>query len=286
MQRASGRAAAHRPCRPPPPWRPAPPTAGAPAGPPPPPPPRPPRGDLIELETWFQDAGKLAAQRDWLLRDKRTGQLLGRATSTWVMINMNTRRLTKMPPEILAKSRAFKLVPPKHAIAEQYTRLKLPELDMPAEVRRGVCVHVGECICGWMGVGGWGGGLDAGCCVGSAGAARPVPAGASPSAERRPHREPSLSPSQIVGPIQVARRSDMDMNGHINNVTYLAWVLETVPREVYSSCHLYQVRPAYSVCYSRAPPLPAGAPLFGSQITIVLAAARRAAAACPLAPSC
>ena len=56
---------------------------------------------------------------------------------------------------------------------------------------------------------------------------------------------PPLAPpppsSQIVGPIQVARRSDMDMNGHINNVTYVAWTLETVPRSVYERNHLYQV---------------------------------------------
>lgn len=44
-----------------------------------------------------------------------------------------------------------------------------------------------------------------------------------------------------MGPIQVARRSDMDMNGHVNNVTYFAWVLETVPRDIYDGCHLYQV---------------------------------------------
>jgi hypothetical protein len=30
----------------------------------------------------------------------------------------------------------------------------------------------------------------------------------------------------------------MDMNGHINNVNYLAWALETVPQEVYGSCLL------------------------------------------------
>ncbi len=46
---------------------------------------------------------------------------------------------------------------------------------------------------------------------------------------------------QIEGPKQVARRSDMDMNGHINNVTYLSWVLETVPREVYVNYDLVQV---------------------------------------------
>ncbi len=31
------------------------------------------------------------------------------------------------------------------------------------------------------------------------------------------------------------------MNGHINNVTYLAWALETVPREVYYNYELEQV---------------------------------------------
>ena len=54
-------------------------------------------------------------------------------------------------------------------------------------------------------------------------------------------RAPPPPSSQIVGPIQVARRSDMDMNGHINNVTYVAWTLETVPRSVYERNHLYQV---------------------------------------------
>ncbi len=47
---------------------------------------------------------------------------------------------------------------------------------------------------------------------------------------------------QITGPVQVARRSDVDMNQHLNNVTYLAWCLETVPLDVYTDCQLYQVR--------------------------------------------
>ena len=46
---------------------------------------------------------------------------------------------------------------------------------------------------------------------------------------------------QFEGPVQVARRSDMDMNGHINNVTYLAWALETVPIEIYLTYSLVQV---------------------------------------------
>lgn len=34
----------------------------------------------------------------------------------------------------------------------------------------------------------------------------------------------------------------MDMNGHINNVTYLAWALETVPIDVYLNYSLIQVK--------------------------------------------
>ena len=52
---------------------------------------------------------------------------------------------------------------------------------------------------------------------------------------------------QIEGPMQVARRSDMDMNGHINNVTYLGWALETVPEDIYLNYSLYQARSAHLV---------------------------------------
>ena len=52
---------------------------------------------------------------------------------------------------------------------------------------------------------------------------------------------PSLPLLQIEGPTQVARRSDVDMNGPINNVTYLAWTLETVPRDVFHMNELCEV---------------------------------------------
>lgn len=47
----------------------------------------------------------------------------------------------------------------------------------------------------------------------------------------------------MAGQAQVARRSDMDMNGHINNVVYLAWTLESLPDEVYDKYNLFEVRP-------------------------------------------
>lgn len=64
---------------------------------------------------------------------------------------------------------------------------------------------------------------------------------AVPPAEAKRKIPEVEEPFDIVGPVQVARRSDMDMNGHINNVTYLAWTLETVPEDVFAHGKLCQV---------------------------------------------
>lgn len=127
-------------------------------------------------------------QRDWVMTDLVTGRVLGRATSTWVMINMQarpggghemqgeggrarrrarrpagvcwllprsgaslraspsltppppfpspqTRRLSKLPKVMQEKCEAFQLKPPRHALDREVTRQRLPELDLPAEVR-------------------------------------------------------------------------------------------------------------------------------------------------------
>eukprot|EP00887_Chlorella_sp_A99_P001791 scaffold19.g1791.t1 len=135
-------------------------------------------GDIIQIETWFQEHGKIGAQRDFVITDAKSGQVLGRATTAWVMINMNTRRLTKLPDIARQGLLDMQMQPPANAIPQEYMRQKIPDLELPAEI-----------------------------------AARPL----------------------------VARRADMDMNGHINNVSYLSWALETVPAEVYDSNHLYQI---------------------------------------------
>lgn len=135
-------------------------------------------GDLVQVETWFQAAGKLGAQREWLVRDLATGEVLAAATSTWVMINIHSRRPSRMPELVRVKSAFFAREPPRLALPEDVTRAKLPAVREPSALRG--------------------------------------------------HR-------------QVARRCDMDMNGHVNNVAYLGWTLEAVPKSVYDTCHLYQV---------------------------------------------
>ena len=132
---------------------------------------------------------------------------------------------------------------------------KLPALDLPAEVGG----WVGLACCGWAGLacGRWqrsgrarrlqaaaASGRPCGCSLAQR---DPLMCGAGrclkspPRPAPRP-RHPGDALSQILGPAQAARRSDMDMNGHVNNVAYAAWALEAVPRPVYDACHLYQAR--------------------------------------------
>ncbi len=35
---------------------------------------------MVEVETWFQEEGRVAACRNWLFRDASSGRQLGRAT--------------------------------------------------------------------------------------------------------------------------------------------------------------------------------------------------------------
>ncbi|KAI5056773.1 hypothetical protein GOP47_0028591 [Adiantum capillus-veneris] len=60
-------------------------------------------GDVIELDTWVCASGKNGMRRDWLVRDYKSGEILARATSTWVMMNGRTRRLSKIPDEVRAE---------------------------------------------------------------------------------------------------------------------------------------------------------------------------------------
>lgn len=132
------------------------------------------RGDVVNVETWFQQEGRVAARRDWLLTDAATGKLYGAATSAWVMVNYKTRRLTKMPDDVRAEYDKLMPNPERHAIQHGETKLKLP----------------------------------------------PFPEAATRGTEH------------------TATHMDMDMNNHINNTSYLSWLLQEVPQDVYSTCSL------------------------------------------------
>ncbi|EOY22532.1 Palmitoyl-acyl carrier protein thioesterase isoform 1 [Theobroma cacao] len=74
-------------------------------------------GDVVEIDTWVDAAGKNAMRRDWIIRDYNTQEIITRATSTWVIMNHETRRLTKIPEQVRQEVIPFYLN--RIAIAEE-----------------------------------------------------------------------------------------------------------------------------------------------------------------------
>ncbi|EYU40801.1 hypothetical protein MIMGU_mgv1a020934mg [Erythranthe guttata] len=122
-------------------------------------------GEVIEIDTWVGASGKNGMRRDWQLRSQATGLVFARATSTWVMMNEKTRRLSKIPDEVRAEIAPWFIK--KQAIKDEIPE-KIHKLDSNATY-----VHS------------------------------------------------DLKP----------KRSDLDMNHHVNNVKYVGWMLETIPDE-------------------------------------------------------
>ncbi|KAK1416975.1 hypothetical protein QVD17_26095 [Tagetes erecta] len=60
-------------------------------------------GDVVEIDTWKAASGKTGMCCNWLFRDCKTGEILIRASSIWVMMNKETRRLSKFPYEVRAE---------------------------------------------------------------------------------------------------------------------------------------------------------------------------------------
>ncbi|KAL0436717.1 UNVERIFIED_CONTAM: Oleoyl-acyl carrier protein thioesterase, chloroplastic [Sesamum radiatum] len=138
------------------------------------------RSDVVEIETWCQSEGRIGTRRDWILKDYATGEVIGRATSKWVMMNQDTRRLQKVTDEVRDEYLVFCPKTLRLAFPEENNASlkKISKLDDPAEYSK-------------------------------------------------------------VG--LVPRRADLDMNQHVNNVTYIGWVLESMPQEIIDSYELQTI---------------------------------------------
>jgi len=64
---------------------------------------RPKWGSRVVVMTYFQVRGKAGATREWFLSDDVTGELLASAASAWVMVDLETRRLARIPPAMLER---------------------------------------------------------------------------------------------------------------------------------------------------------------------------------------
>ncbi|MQM19741.1 hypothetical protein Taro_052751 [Colocasia esculenta] len=99
--------------------------------------------DVVEVDTWVGASGKNGMRRDWHVRDIQTGQTITRATSVWVMMNKQTRRLSKFPEEVRAEIEPYFVE--QSAIVDEDNR-KLPKLDDETAdyIRRGLTPRWGD----------------------------------------------------------------------------------------------------------------------------------------------
>uniref|UniRef100_Q9FQX7 Acyl-[acyl-carrier-protein] hydrolase n=1 Tax=Iris tectorum TaxID=114617 RepID=Q9FQX7_9ASPA len=83
-------------------------------------------GNVIEVDTWAAVSGKNGMRRDWHVRDCQTGQTIMRSSSNWVMMNKDTRRLSKFPEEVRAEIEPYFME--RVPVIDDDNR-KLPKLD-------------------------------------------------------------------------------------------------------------------------------------------------------------
>ncbi|XP_044501886.1 oleoyl-acyl carrier protein thioesterase 1, chloroplastic-like [Mangifera indica] len=135
-------------------------------------------GDVVEFETWLHSEGRVGTRRDWIIKDYASGQVIGRATSKYVMMNKVTRRPQKASDEILEE--LLLLCTPKSRISfpDNASLRKISKLEDPAEYSR-----------------------------------------------------TGLMP----------RKNDLDMNQHVNSVTYIGWVLESMPQDIIDTHELQTI---------------------------------------------
>ncbi|KAF3327709.1 oleoyl-acyl carrier protein thioesterase 1 [Carex littledalei] len=141
-------------------------------------------GDVVEIETWCQSEGRIGTRRDWIIKDLSNGEVIGRATSKWVMMHQDTRKLQRVSDEVRDEYLVFCPRTPRFSFPEEdnASLKKIPKLDEPTENSR-------------LGL--------------------------------------------------VPRRADLDMNQHVNNVTYIGWVLESMPQDIIGTHELETITLEY-----------------------------------------
>ncbi|EFJ19868.1 hypothetical protein SELMODRAFT_444039 [Selaginella moellendorffii] len=134
-------------------------------------------GDNIEIDSWFQFQGKNGTRRDWRVTNTRTGKVIARATSTFALMNQQTRRLARINDDVRNEFCLYVLHPPSWVFVDDAVTKPISKLSEYQHVKENL--------------------------------------------------KPSLA--------------DLDMNQHVNNATYMNWILESLPREVYSKNELHSM---------------------------------------------
>ncbi|XP_058206701.1 oleoyl-acyl carrier protein thioesterase 1, chloroplastic-like [Rhododendron vialii] len=98
----------------------------------------PARSDVVEIESWFESKGGIGIRRDWILKDHATHEVLGRATSKFVMINQDTRKLAKVSDDVQKEYLGFSPREPRLAFPEEKngSLKKIAKLEDAAQYSR------------------------------------------------------------------------------------------------------------------------------------------------------
>ncbi|XP_058206687.1 oleoyl-acyl carrier protein thioesterase, chloroplastic-like isoform X2 [Rhododendron vialii] len=94
--------------------------------------------DVVEVESWFESKGEIGIRRDWILKDYATQEVLGRATSKFVMMNQHTRRLEKVSDDVRKEYLGFCPRKPRLAFPEEKngSLKKIAKLEDAAQYSR------------------------------------------------------------------------------------------------------------------------------------------------------
>ncbi|KAG5567271.1 hypothetical protein RHGRI_002733 [Rhododendron griersonianum] len=94
--------------------------------------------DVVEVETWYESEGPIWTRRDWILKDYATCEVIGRATSKFVMMNQHTRRLEKVSDDVRKEYLGFCPREPRLAFPEEKngSLKKIAKLEDAAQYSR------------------------------------------------------------------------------------------------------------------------------------------------------
>ncbi|KAF3327707.1 oleoyl-acyl carrier protein thioesterase 1 [Carex littledalei] len=93
---------------------------------------------VVEIEHWCEPEGRIAARFDYIIDNLSSGEVIGRATSKWLMLNKDTCKPQKINNQVRDEFLAFCSKSSRLAFAEENNRglEKIPQLDEPAEYSR------------------------------------------------------------------------------------------------------------------------------------------------------
>ncbi|PPD69975.1 hypothetical protein GOBAR_DD33144 [Gossypium barbadense] len=150
--------------------------------------------DVIEIETWCQNEGRIGTRRDWILNDVATGEVFGRATRTRdgckKLVMMSRKNISSSVHENLGmRFPSTQKLYQYHLCDARVYRLAFSEKN-------------------------------------------------NKSLKRIAKLEDPVRYSKLgLKP----RRADLDMNQHVNDVTYIGWVLESIPKEIIDTHELQAI---------------------------------------------